>query len=279
MSTPSRWLAFAAGLAVVFGLAFFVGGVAGPDVEVADHAKGGHEKSGGQGKGHAKPGRSAYRLALAERMISPGRQEIAFRVLDRGAVVTAYDVRHEKELHLIVVSRDLLEFQHVHPVRDAAGTWRAEVLLGPGTGYRVYADMQPTGAEPAVAEARLATTGHRPHRPEPMVEKLADTVGGYDVALAWHEGEAIVSVSQDGTPVGDLEPYLGAFGHLVVIRAGSLDYLHAHPEEGPSGPDVRFGVVVGKPGVHRLFFDFRHNGVVRTADFTVRAEREGGHGH
>jgi hypothetical protein len=284
MSAPSRWLAFGAGLAVIFGLAFFVGGLAGPDVEVARHEKGGHEKGGHEKTGHEKGGhgksvRSHYRLALGERLLDPGRQELAFRVLDRRAVVTAYETRHEKELHLVVVSRDLVDYQHVHPVRDADGTWRVEVRLGPGMGYRVYADTQPSGGDPVVLEARLATTGHRPFREAPRTEKLADTVDGYDVALVWDDGEATVAVSRDGAPVDDLEPYLGAFGHLVVIRAGSMDYLHAHPEEGPAGPAVRFGVEIGRPGVHRLFFDFQHDGVVRTADFTVRARREGGHGH
>ena len=39
-------------------------------------------------------------------------------------------------------------------------------------------------------------------------------------------------IELDGEPVTDLEPYLGAYGHLVAMRAGDLGYLHVHPEEG-----------------------------------------------
>ena len=38
-----------------------------------------------------------------------------------------------------------------------------------------------------------------------------------------------VTVTRDGEPVTDLQPYLGAFGHLVAIRDGDLAYLHVHP--------------------------------------------------
>ena len=81
----------------------------------------------------------------------------------------------------------------------------------------------------------------------------------------------------------DLEPYLGAYGHLVVIRAGSLDYVHAHPEDGPAGPEVTFEVAFERPGRHRMFFEFQHGGAVHTAAFTHVAgdagHGGGGHGH
>ncbi|NKX51639.1 hypothetical protein HER39_13910, partial [Arthrobacter deserti] len=39
-----------------------------------------------------------------------------------------------------------------------------------------------------------------------------------------------VIVTRGGQPVKTLEPYLGAYGHLVALRAGDLAYLHVHPE-------------------------------------------------
>ena len=50
------------------------------------------------------------------------------------------------------------------------------------------------------------------------------------------------TVSRDGEPVTDLQPYLGAYGHLVALRDGDLGYLHVHPEgdTGP-GPEIAFG--------------------------------------
>jgi len=67
-------------------------------------------------------------------------------------------------------------------------------------------------------------------------------------------------------------------GHLVVIREDDLAYLHAHPEEGPAGPDVSFDVEYAAAGRHAVYLDFKHRGVVRTAMFTVDPGERAGHG-
>jgi hypothetical protein len=87
-----------------------------------------------------------------------------------------------------------------------------------------------------------------------------------------------LSVSRDGKPVTDLQPYLGAYGHLVVLRASDLAYLHVHPmgEPGdgitPAGPAIGFGATIPSNGDYRLFLDFKHNDVVRTAEFTLSVD-------
>ncbi len=40
-----------------------------------------------------------------------------------GRPVTAFDVEHEKRMHLIPVRRDTADYQHVHPTMAADGTW------------------------------------------------------------------------------------------------------------------------------------------------------------
>jgi hypothetical protein len=89
------------------------------------------------------------------------------------------------------------------------------------------------------------------------------------------ESTLTLSVSRDGRPVTNLQPYLGAYGHLVALRTSDLAYLHVHPmgEPGdgttPAGPEVDFHTTVPSNGNYRLFFDFKHDDVVRTAEFTV----------
>jgi hypothetical protein len=89
-----------------------------------------------------------------------------------------------------------------------------------------------------------------------------------------------LTVTRDGKPVSDLEPYLAAYGHLVALRAGDLAYLHVHPEGTPGdgktapGPDVVFYAQVPSPDRYHLFLDFKHEGVVRTAAFTLTASAD-----
>ena len=79
-------------------------------------------------------------------------------------------------------------------------------------------------------------------------------------------------IELDGEPVTDLEPYLGAYGHLVAMRAGDLGYLHVHPEERRSrARAIDFATAFPEPATYRLFLDFQHRGTVRTAAFTVES--------
>ena len=87
-----------------------------------------------------------------------------------------------------------------------------------------------------------------------------------------------VTVRRDGEAVTDLQPYLGALGHLVAIRDGDLAYLHVHPLDEisrPGGPAVRFAVDVLAAGTYGLFFDFSHGGTVHTASFIATATASG----
>ena len=191
-----------------------------------------------------------------------------------GAPVTAYDVAHEQELHLVVVSRDLATYAHLHPTRDATGSWSVVApALGPGS-YRVYTDFVPAGGTGLTLAADLAVPGEV--SPIPRVPSTADVVDGFDVTfdgdlVPGRTSELAVTVTRDGRPVTDLEPYLGALGHLVAIRDGDLAYLHAHPIDGGAagGPTVRFSVDVPSMGAYGLYFDFSHGGVVRTASVVV----------
>jgi hypothetical protein len=81
--------------------------------------------------------------------------------------------------------------------------------------------------------------------------------------------------------VRDIEPYLGARGHLVALREGDLAYLHVHPEsKATQGSDIRFGVEYPSRGRYRLFVQFKLDGKVHTAAFTREVGEVGdGHGH
>jgi hypothetical protein len=204
--------------------------------------------------------------------------------------LTSYATTHDKDLHLIVVRRDLSGFQHVHPTLDPQGTWSAKVDLEPGV-WRVFADFDPAGDDGAVTLGTdLFVPGPLAPQPLPAPSTTA-RVDGYTVTLDGSltpgaDSRLTLSVSRDGTPVSDLQPYLAAYGHLVALRQGDLAYLHVHPDGSPgdgrttSGPDIVFHTTAPSAGTYRLYLDFKHEGVVRTAELTVVAGKEASpHGH
>jgi hypothetical protein len=146
----------------------------------------------------------------------------------------------------------------------------------------VFADFQPAGRdEPLTLGVDVPVAGVYQARPLPAPARVAD-VDGYRVELAGDlvpgaSSRLTLRVSRDGRPVTDLQPYLGAYGHLVALRDGDLGYLHVHPDgtpgdgRTPAGPEVTFHAEVPSAGAYRLFLDFQHDGVVRTAEFTAVA--------
>jgi hypothetical protein len=239
MSTPTRVLAFALGLAAVFGLALGAGRLANPDPQVvATHTTDGHADHADH---ETQAAAASVHLALAERSVAPGADvPVSFRIEDT-----------------------LTDFQHVHPTRAADGTWTVPLRLAPGTSYRLYADGS-TGGTGFLATADLFTTGSRPQPGAVPGPATRDQVDGLTADLHQADGRASLTVTRDGQPV-TLQPYLGALGHLVVIRVDDLSYLHVHPEAGDA---PAFAVAGLAPGRYRYFFDFQVDGVVHTTAFT-----------
>ncbi|MFF9817514.1 hypothetical protein [Streptomyces sp. NPDC014006] len=309
MNTGVRITVFAAALAATFGTAYGVGTAIDPVSAAARtgvHGEGHTAGSAGSGNGHGgtetghgashgggreetPPGgleisRDGYTLDLKTPRVAAGRTaDLRFAVVRdaTGRNVTAYQAQHDKELHLIVASRDLTVFRHLHPVRAADGTWSTPVDLPPAGGYRVFADFKPADGNALTLGADLAVFG--PYQPETLPETgTTARVDGYEVRLdgtltPGRDSDLTLTVTRGGKPVGDLQPYLGAYGHLVALRSGDLAYLHVHPNGEPGdgttrpGPRISFTAMAPSAGAYRLFLDFRHDGKVRTAAFTVHA--------
>jgi hypothetical protein len=196
-----------------------------------------------------------------------------------GHPATAFTPRHGKPLHLVVVRRDLAYYRHLHPGLSPSGTWTAVLTFARAGTYRVFADFQPSGrATPLTLGADLTVPGNQVPRALPA-ERLVTGSYGYTIRRAGtlepgKRSRLTFTITRAGLPVTDLDPYLAAHGHLVVLRSGDLAYLHVHPEPGragSAGPTITFDAEVPSAGTYRLFLDFRHQGRYRTAEFTVIA--------
>lgn len=281
MTAPARLAAFGLAAAVAFGGGATLGASAGPGPAPATAVHPDHEESPmpsttlapatHTGHGGQPAAGADHRIAVDSTVVVPGApQPFTFRVLDpAGAIVTSFEDRHERPMHLIVISNDLSGYAHLHPQLADDGTWSVTLpALVPG-GYRVIADTVPTDGPDLVLTVDLIVPGSATGRPLPEPAE-ADSVDGLDVTLdlvASPGGPtAELTVRRDGAVV-EPDPYLGARGHLVAIDADDLAYLHVHPTDG--GGPVSFAIAQPDPGRYRLFFDFSVDGQVHTAAFTV----------
>jgi len=293
MTTAAKLAAFAAVLVVAFGGAAALGAAVGPiEIEKDSASHSAHTGDSAAGTDHPRGlaiAADGYRLVLDTTTVATDvPSTFGFAIVDDdGHAVTRFDVLHERRLHLIVLSRNMIDYLHLHPAMDASGHWTVDLpALDPGS-YRLFADFQPSGAANLTLGADLTVPGDVRAVAPPLVSNVA-TVDGYTVTMHGSpeigDSELSFSVVLGGTTVRT-EPYLGAAGHLVAIRDGDLAYLHVHPHT-DSTPAVTFTGEFPTAGTYRLFFDFSHAGVVRTASFTVditastgpaTMEHEGGH--
>ena len=302
MNAGTRLAIYGIGVVVAFGGAFGLASAIVPPSVVSDWKDGtemnshnGHDSGATAGEETADAAADSLKglsLGLEGYVLSPVEApgvvgtsgELRFRILDAaGAPVTEYTTAHDKDLHLIVVRTDGSQFRHVHPTLDeATGTWSLPWEWAEAGSYRVFADFTPAGADaPSLTLTRTVQVAGEFTPVAPQPTQIAH-VDGFTVALegdltAGSAKDLTLTVTQDGKPVTALEPYLGAFGHLVALRDGDLAYLHVHakgeePETGEtSGPQIEFAAEAPTAGRYFLYLDFQVDGQVHTAEFVVDA--------
>ena len=302
MKAGGRLALYGAGLVVAFGGAFGLAGAVIPDSFAAAWAEGSGVNAHGEGRGDAaqetaEPALNGVSASADGFVLSPVQAptaagedgDLSFQILDEsGEPVTEYTTAHEKDLHLIAVRTDGAGFQHVHPELDTStGTWSVPWTWDEAGTYRVYADFTPSGEEAEGITLTRAIEVAGDFTPVETEAQTTDEVDGYTVSLngdltAGTSSELTISVERDGQPVTTLEPYLGAFGHLVALREGDLAYLHVHaegdqPQAGDTaGPDIGFAAEAPTADRYLLYLDFQVDGQVHTAEFVIDAEHGDG---
>lgn len=232
------------------------------------------------------------RAFSAVESLQPGvPTHFSFEIIDdRGGTLQQFATVHEKIMHVIVVRHDLAQFQHVHPTYEAdSGRFTVDGLVLPTAGpYRLFADFtpegtmagpdgQPLGATVPVDLQVGAGAAYRPEALPPPSDTAA--VGEYEVTLsrpdtlrAGAAQQLTFTIRRGGVVTSDLEPYLGANGHAVVLREEDLAFIHSHALEDQSAlqaGQLPFMVHFAEPGRYRMFVQFQHRGAVQTAAFTL----------
>ena len=242
-----------------------------------------------------------------------------------GQPVSDFAVVHDKLMHLIVVKNDLSWFNHIHPEHKGDGTFVVTTALPTAGSYKLYADYTPKDGEQEIGTHEFATGGSSvspssvvlvPDKMQGpwMTKKVTahpegepNKKGGATYEVALMPMPMPLKAGQDtmlhfqirdskGKPIKDLQPYLGALGHCVILSSDTEQYLHSHPMEGgmeggamkhdmskmgdmknmkeaappkSGGPDVMFHTNFPAAGLYKAWGQFMHKGQIITAPFVV----------
>jgi hypothetical protein len=224
-------------------------------------------------------GNNMYKVTVTAepKHIEAGRPtNLCIAITERGRNVPL-EVVHEKKMHLLIVNEELSWFDHIHPLEQPDGSYQISETFPTAGGYLLFTDYKPVGGSQDGHMHRIEVSGVIATPLKDLETKLVSTVDGYTVSLL--NGNNL----RTGTPQGlqfymmkdghvllkkDMQPYLGAVAHIVMISKADYDFLHIHPVS-----DNRFPIYaetnIEKTGLHRIWVQFKTDNVVHTADFTV----------
>ncbi len=188
-----------------------------------------------------------FELTTVPAVIRPGQQaNWRFKVFHPGTgqQIMKFEAVHEKQYHLFVISQDMEHFQHIHPEQLADGTWTLDVTLPKPGYYKVLSDFLPSGGSSQLIARPIVTAGYTGDLVEDSAVLVPDVNGtktvdditasvSYDppTFVAGLYGHLIFNLTDTttGRPITDLQTYLGAFGHTLIMSEDMVDYVHAHP--------------------------------------------------
>lgn len=227
---------------------------------------------------------SGFRLTLLDSSLPAGQPaSLRFRVTGTdGKPVTRFEQDQTKLMHFYLIRTDLTGFQHIHPTMAADGTWTAPLVAAAPGSYRAYTQFitpDPSGKPVSlVLSQQITVPGAATPAPLPSPSSTSE-VDGYSLTL---QGQPMVgmshpltvTVTKNGQPVTDLQPYLDTYAHLTAFHDGDLAFAHLHPQGtvhgDHGGPQLQFDAMFPKPGHWRLFLQFQTGGVLHTAAITVQ---------
>lgn len=262
-------------------------------------------------------GGAGYTATLAPVDAEPNKPvPIQFNIRNNktGKIVTDYQVTHTKLLHLLLVKSDFTWFEHQHPVLDKDGTFRIDWTFPRAGRYYLFADFTPADDDNQIKRMTLNVGGPsapaptaklRPEKPHSvMVGDTKVTIGVFNPPFI--VGKQVLLTyrftDRDGKPVTNMQPFIGAMGHMIAIREDGTHCVHVHVLHGVApgsygatmlpimqaadpikvtpdmvtltGPEFSFKLTLPTPGVYRVWAQFmRHNKVV-TVPFTVEGQAE-----
>jgi hypothetical protein len=231
------------------------------------------------------------RTETLPKQIKPGQKTtLRFAIFHpkTGAQVKQFNIQHEKLFHLFVVSSDFKHFDHIHPELQKDGSFTVVAVLPQAGMYHLYCDIFPAGGTAHVVHQNLVTSGFKGDAATLQARLTPDqtftkTVEGTRIEWQFAPERPLAGQPallryqltdvKTGQAVQDLQPYLGAWGHTLILSADGDEFLHSHPLEAPasqSAPStIYFETFFPRPGQYRIWSQFQRHHQLLTVAYTI----------
>jgi Cu+-exporting ATPase len=240
----------------------------------------------------------------------PATLTLTLKNAQTGDLVGDLRLAHQRLVHLVVVSEDLATFDHVHPDPAGRGVFRLSYTFPAAGTYYLHSEFTSASLGAQTDTQRVVVAGPAPAPARLVAGPTSVAANSADVQLTADPAQPRVGqptrlsfeVTQDGLPLGDLQPYLGVPGHLIAVSQDGQEFVHTHADAAGAASDpmgggmnhgvmdqsmmdhaampalpatARFGPVIAftltfqQPGLHKVWAQFSRDGDVVTAPFVV----------
>ena len=221
-------------------------------------------------------------ITTQPRVMEPGKDiQLTFHIEDpkTHTLVRDFEIVHEQLYHFFVVSQDLSYFKHVHPELQPDATFRLNVNFPQPGMYRVLSDFYPKGGTPQLVVNTLLVSGGGLER--------APVELSPDLAPQRAENTEVELVTEPARPLAGrkttmffrvkpnkgIEPYLGAWAHVLAADSDLIEMIHSHPirvaDRGGEYKQLEFEMTFPRGGTYRIWVQSQRSGVVNTVAFNV----------
>lgn len=187
------------------------------------------------------------------------------------------EIVHTMKMHLLVVNEELTWFDHLHPEKQADETYYVAETFPSAGKYLFFIDYKPVDHPASVSMKSIEVKGNQLAQIPKTKSKLTAVVDDYTISLL--NGDDLktntaqsleFSIEKEGKILAekDIELYLGANAHIVMISQADKDFLHIHPMSEERFP-IYAKTYIKKEGLYRMWVQFKTEGEIHTADFTV----------
>jgi hypothetical protein len=241
------------------------------------------------------------KIETTPKLVKAGRKvQFRFSIFHpkTGKQIQEFNILHDMPFHLFIVSRDFSHFDHIHPAKQKDGSFTIDTVLPKAGHYQIYSDFFPVGGMPQVIHKNLVTVGYVGDlraaqaniTPDKTLSKTLDglhfelkfdpeaPVAGKPAVLKYH-----ITDAKTAQPVTNIQPYLGAWGHTLILSEDATDYLHSHPVEMipedvdrnklTSKADIDFDTFFPRPGRYKIWSQFQRHNKITTVSFNVYVPR------
>ena len=229
--------------------------------------------------------------ATAPKLVPNQTATVDLRLRDKtGAGIGSLQLleAHTRRLHVMLIDPTFEDYHHEHPITSGRpGDFTFNFTPRKPGDYLLWLDATPmaTGRNET---PESVVTGATPVLPSiARVTQMSATADGWRFQLSLDRKKVIAGqpvnarlrvTDEKGVPCFTLEPFMGAFAHVVGFMDDRHTMLHVHSHGEPpheltrSGPDVLFRLVAPKAGFIKLFIQVQINGTVSLAKFGFPVE-------